>query len=171
VSATPTPRIPSDEVVRPTGPTLDPSWTAVDPSFMPGDDPLAAIVTPLLRTAFMPDAIAVAAAPIGAAIAAGAMRTVATREVARSAPAVHRAAKVAPPNRPTPQQPLGPTNPWATATGIAVGGTGAAMSSLLLLAIFFTTSVAVPPQLRGRLLGLATATGPAGFEPVLYRPG
>jgi hypothetical protein len=45
------------------------------------------------------------------------------------------------------------------------------MASLLMIAIFFSTAVAVPPRVLGRLLGVATGTGSIGFAQATYRPG
>jgi hypothetical protein len=151
------------------GPGLDPSSTSIDP-YLPTDDQsaLAAIVTPMLRTAFLPERPVTAA--LGTAIAAGAMPAAVTGVVRRPA-TVRRAAHEAPPRGPMPQLPLAPTNPWASAIAGAVGSAGAALSSLLLLAIFFSTAVAAPPRMLGRLLGLATGSGSVGFAKVVHRPG
>ena len=149
---------------------LDPDSAAAAPYALPREDSaLAAIVTPLLRTAFMPEPPVTAA--IGTAIAAGAMPAPAVSSAVRRAATVRRAAREAPPRGPTPQQPLAPTNPWASAIAGAVGSAGAALSSLLLLAIFFSTAVAAPPRMLGRLLGLATGSGSVGFAKVVHRPG
>jgi hypothetical protein len=160
---------PAARPVRSSGPIHDPPSTSTDP-YLPAIDQsaLAAIVTPLLRTAFMPEPRVAAA--LGTAIAVGAMPT-AVAGVARRTAIVRRAAHEAPPRGPTPQLPLAPTNPWASAIAGAVGSAGAALSSLLLLAIFTSTAVAAPPRMLGRLLGLATGSGSVGFAQVLHRPG
>jgi hypothetical protein len=155
--------------VRSTGPILDPGPPSTDPYLQAVDESaLAAIAAPLLRTAFMPPPPV--AAELGTAIAVGAMPTAVTGVVRRTA-TVQRAAHEAPPRGPTPQLPLAPTNPWASAIAGAVGSAGAALSSLLLLAIFTTTAVAAPPRMLGRILGLATGSGSVGFAQAVHRPG
>ena len=86
-------------------------------------------------------------------------------------PVATQAAKEAPPFRPAPTAPPGPSQPWASAIAAAAGNAGAALGGLLLLAILFTTAVAVPPRTLGRLLDLATGTGSIGYAQVVHRPG